>query len=91
MKKRCFILVFILVARNALAQYGCGGFDRIGVILGVNQFKLTTAYFQTTVDIFCSAGLSVRGNFYDNSDLMYALQCCEPILEWPPIDVMFKM
>jgi hypothetical protein len=38
---------------------------------------LRTDNFQTTPDIGWNAGLSVRGNFYDNWDMVYALQFSE--------------
>jgi hypothetical protein len=43
----------------------------------VNQLTLNTDNFQTTPDLGWNAGLSVRGNFYDNWDMVYSIQFSE--------------
>jgi hypothetical protein len=77
MKKRYYTTFLIFVACTALAQYGYRDSNRIGITFGANQFDLRTDNFQTTPDIGWNAGLSVRGNFYDNWDMVYALQFSE--------------
>jgi hypothetical protein len=77
MKKLYFTSVLILVACTVFAQYGYRDANRIGVTFGVNQLTLNTDNFQTTPDLGWNAGLSVRGNFYENWDMVYALQFSE--------------
>ena len=77
MKKLYFTLVLILVACTVFAQYGYRDSNRIGVTFGVNQLSMNTDNFQTKPDVGWNAGLSVRGNFYDNWDMVYALQFSE--------------
>jgi hypothetical protein len=77
MKKYYFIVVLILVFSNVFAQYGYRDSNRIGITFGVNQFTLNTDNFQTKPDLGWNAGLSARGNFYDNWDMVYALQFSE--------------
>lgn len=77
MKKLYFTSVLILVACTVFAQYGYRDSNRIGVTFGVNQLTMNTDNFQTKPDLGWNAGLSVRGNFYDNWDMVYALQFSE--------------
>jgi hypothetical protein len=77
MKKIGFTIVFILISIAALAQYNYRDANRIGITFGVNQFTLNTNNFLTTPDVGWNAGLSVRGNFYNNWDMVYALQFSE--------------
>ena len=51
-----------------------GRSNRIGISAGVNQFTLNTDNFETKPQTGWNAGLSVRGNFYDNWDMVYAIQ-----------------
>ena len=66
-----FITVF------AYSQYGYRDSNRIGISAGINQFNLNTDNFQTKAGNGWNAGLSVRGNFYDNWDMVYAIQFSE--------------
>lgn len=77
MKKIALTTVFILISIGALAQYNYRDANRIGISFGVNQFTLNTDNFRTTPDMGWNAGLSVRGNFYNNWDMVYALQFSE--------------
>jgi len=77
MKKLYFTSVLILVACTVFAQYGYRDSNRIGISFGANQLTMNTDNFQTKPDLGWNAGLSVRGNFYDNWDMVYALQFSE--------------
>lgn len=77
MKKLYFTSVLILVVCTVFAQYGYRDSNRIGVTFGVNQLTMNTDNFQTKPDLGWNAGFSVRGNFYDNWDMVYALQFSE--------------
>nr|WP_314895766.1 PorT family protein [uncultured Flavobacterium sp.] len=77
MKKRYLTLVFILISITVFAQYDYRDSNRIGISFGVNQFTLSTNNFQTKPATGWNAGLSMRGNFYNNWDMVYAMQFSE--------------
>ncbi|MFV5694163.1 outer membrane beta-barrel protein [Flavobacterium sp. LB3P122] len=77
MKKIYITLVFILISITAFSQYGYRDSNRIGISFGVNQLTMSTTNFQTKPGIGWNAGLSMRGNFYNNWDMVYAMQFSE--------------
>ena len=77
MKKIGLTSVFILISIAGFAQYNYRDANRIGITFGVNQFTLNTNNFQTNAGSGWNAGLSVRGNFYNDWDMVYALQFSE--------------
>ncbi|MCI4442323.1 MAG: hypothetical protein JHC39_02350 [Lentimicrobium sp.] len=77
MKKIFFSFVFILITMNVFAQYEYRDSNRIGISFGVNQFTLNTTNFETKPGSGWNAGLSMRGNFYDDWDMVYAMQFSE--------------
>ena len=77
MKKIGLTTVFILLSIAAFAQYNYRDANRIGITFGVNQFTLNTSNFQTKPGSGWNGGLSVRGNFYNDWDMVYALQFSE--------------
>lgn len=77
MKKLLLLLMFVWSFVSSYAQYGYRDSNRIGVTLGVNHFTLNTSNFDAKPDFGWNAGLSVRGNFYNNWDMVYALQFSE--------------
>ena len=77
MKKIALTTVFIFISIAALSQYNYRDANRIGITFGVNQFTLNTNNFQTNAGSGWNAGLSVRGNFYNDWDMVYALQFSE--------------
>ena len=77
MRKITLTLFFIFVSMTAFSQYKYRDSNRIGISFGVNQFTLNTDNFQTKPDLGWNAGLSMRGNFYNNWDMMYTIQFSE--------------
>lgn len=77
MKKLTFSVCFLLVSIFSFAQYGYRDANRIGITVGVNQFNLNTDNFETKAGNGWNAGLSMRGNFYDNWDMVYVIQFSE--------------
>ena len=77
MKKPFLVTVFLFVSLIVTAQYDKGDSNRIGISVGVNQFTLYTDNFDTKPEFGWNAGLSVRGNFYNNWDMVYAMQFSE--------------
>lgn len=77
MKKRYLTSVFIFISITVFAQYDYRDSNRIGISFGINQFTLNTNNFQTKPATGWNAGLSMRGNFYNNWDMVYAMQFSE--------------
>lgn len=77
MKKVVLISIIGLISYTVQAQYGYRDSNRIGITVGVNQFSLNTNNFQTKSDVGWNAGLSVRGNFYNDWDMVYSIQFSE--------------
>ncbi|MDD5149908.1 MAG: PorT family protein [Flavobacterium sp.] len=77
MKKIFFTAVFTLITTIVFAQYNYRDSNRIGISFGVNQFTLNTNDFQTKPGTGWNAGLSMRGNFYDDWDMVYSMQFSE--------------
>ena len=77
MKKTLFTVAFVLISMGVFAQYEYRDSNRIGITLGVNQFTLNTKNFQTKPGTGWNAGLSMRGNFYNQWDMIYAMQFSE--------------
>ena len=77
MKKILFTTVFILIFLASFAQYDYRDSNRIGITFGINQFTLNTNNFQTKPGQGWNGGLSVRGNFYNDWDMVYSIQFSE--------------
>jgi len=77
MKKIFILMIFVFVSSTASAQYHYRDSNRIGILFGVNQFTLNTNNFDTKPALGWNAGLSMRGNFYDDWDMVYAMQFSE--------------
>ncbi len=59
------------------SQYEYRDGNRIGISFGVNQFTLNTNNFETKPGTGWSGGLSMRGNYYNDWDMVYAMQFSE--------------
>lgn len=77
MKISYLFFVFFSFIGSISAQYGYRDSNRIGITAGINQFTLNTNNFETKADIGWNAGLSIRGNFYNNWEMVYAIQFSE--------------
>ena len=77
MRKISLSLVFVFCTISAFSQYKYRDSNRIGISFGVNQFTLNTDNFETKPELGWNAGLCMRGNFYNNWDMVYAIQFSE--------------
>jgi hypothetical protein len=77
MKKIYFTSVFILFFTGVFSQYGYRDSNRIGITLGQNQFLLNTKNFKSKSATGWNAGLSMRGNYYNDWDMVYGIQFSE--------------
>jgi hypothetical protein len=77
MRKLTLVLFLILGSVSAFSQYRYRDSNRIGISFGGNQFSLNTNNFYAKPDLGWNAGLSMRGNFYNNWDMVYNIQFSE--------------
>ena len=76
MKRYLFILT-ILFSTTLFAQRGNKDSNRIGISFGLNQFNLNTKNFDAKSGNGFQGGLSVRGNFYNDFDMVFGMQFSE--------------
>ena len=72
-----FLISFLLISTAIFAQYGSRDSNMIGITIGVNQFTLNTSDFDAKPGTGFNLGLSMRGNFYNDWDAIYAMQFSE--------------
>lgn len=77
MKRLYIVTIFMFTSGAVFAQYEYRDSNRIGISFGVNQFTLNTNDFQTKTGAGWNAGLLMRGNYYNNWDMVYAMQFSE--------------
>lgn len=90
MKKTLLTAVLAMTSLIASAQYEYRDSNRIGIIGGVNQFDLSTNNFPTKAGMGWNLGLSVRGNFYNDFDMVYAMQFSENNFSVPTTNGAFQ-
>jgi hypothetical protein len=77
MKRLYFTSILFLIITVGFCQYDYRDSNRIGISFGVNQFDLNTSDFQTKPGTGWNGSLSMRGNYYNNWDMVYAMQFSE--------------
>ncbi|WP_418264464.1 outer membrane beta-barrel protein [Flavobacterium faecale] len=77
MKKLLLISFALFSIVSIYGQYGYRDSNRIGITAGVNQASMKTTNFQTKAETGWNAGLSMRGNFYNDWDMVYSMQFSE--------------
>ena len=77
MKKIFLTSILSMITMVCFSQYQYRDANRIGISFGVNQFTLNTNNFETKPGTGWNAGLSMRGNFYNDWDMVYAMQFSE--------------
>ena len=90
MKKIVFIAVLGFASLISNAQMRYRDSNRIGITVGVNQFDLATNNFATNPEIGWNLGLSIRGNFYNDFDMVYAMQFSENKFSVPTLNAAFQ-
>ena len=76
MKTYLFIII-ALFSVTLSAQRGNKDSNRIGISFGLNQFNLKTNNFEAKPGNGFQGGLSVRGNFYNDFDMVFGMQFSE--------------
>lgn len=77
MKKLLVTAILLGSASIASAQYGYRDSNHIGISFGANQFTMNSSQFESEPGIGWQAGLSVRGNFYNDFDMVYDIRFSE--------------
>ncbi len=72
-----YFALLALFTLPVLGQRDLHDSNRIGINGGVNQFDLMTDNFKTAPGTGWQAGLSMRGNFYNDFDMVYGIQFSE--------------
>lgn len=90
MKKQFLSAAFVLFTSFAFAQYEYRDSNRIGIIGGINQFNLKTDNFETKPLTGWNLGLSLRGNFYNDFDMVYAMQFSENKFSVPTHNILLQ-
>lgn len=67
-------MILVFWSCVSMAQRRDRDSNRIGISVGTNYVSLMTSNFETQPELGWNAGLSMRGNFYNNWDLVYAMQ-----------------
>ena len=75
--KKYILSALLLATATISAQMNYQDSNMIGLFGGVNQTELSTHNFATKAQTGWNAGLSVRGNFYNDFDMVYAMQFSE--------------
>ena len=90
MKYKFLTAVFVLISITASAQYKYRDSNRIGIIFGLNQINLNTDDFTVNPELGWNVGLSVRGNFYNDFDMVYTMQFSENKFSVPTTNFFLK-
>ena len=75
--KKIGTLLALLAVTTVSAQYNYRDSNRIGIGGGINQFDLMTNDIDATPGMGWNLGLSMRGNFYNDFDMVYGIQFSE--------------
>jgi Outer membrane protein beta-barrel domain len=80
--KKLLLFTVLLLGFSAIAQRRNKDANYIGVSFGVNQLTLNTSSIDATVESGFQGGLSVRGNFYNDWDMVFGMQFSETRLSF---------
>ena len=62
---------------TCFSQYGYRDGNRIGIYAGINNTQLFTSDFNVKPEIGWSAGMQVRGNYYNDFSMIFGMQFSE--------------
>ena len=97
--KKALLAAVLLTSAMASAQYGYRDSNMIGIYGGINQTNLQTDNFDVKAGTGWNFGFSIRGNFYNDFDMVYGIQFSENKFSVPtsngitllPQDVDYKI
>ena len=77
MKNLFLVLIICSTSFVVNAQYGYRDGNRIGISAGITQLSLLSSNFDAKPGLGWIAGLSVRGNYYNDFSMIYGMQFTE--------------
>ena len=75
--KKILVVIVGFWSAVSMAQHGYRDGNRIGIYAGVNQTSLFTSDFNTKPELGWSAGMQVRGNYYNDFSMIFGMQFSE--------------
>lgn len=75
--KKLIVIVTFFLSGYTFSQYDNKDSNRIGIGGGITQFNISTDNFKTIAKPGWIAGLHVRGNFYNDFQMIYGIQFME--------------
>ena len=90
MKKILLLLLALYCSNAATAQYGYRDGNRIGISAGVTQLSLLSSNFKAKPGTGWIAGLSVRGNYYNDFSMIFGMQFTESTFSLETVNTSFK-
>ena len=90
MKKTFLILLIVCCSFISKAQYGYRDGNRIGISAGVTQLSLMSSNFKAKPGTGWIAGLSVRGNYYNDFSMIFGMQFTESTFSLETVNTSFK-
>lgn len=73
LKKSVFVTLLIVFIQNTSAQLNYDSYNHLGITIGVTQFDINTSDLATGKSDGFIAGLSTRGSFYGQFDMIYGI------------------
>lgn len=71
------LLGLFFITQGLFAQFGNGNYNHIGITVGATQTSLFTDQLNTKPEMSWIAGLSIRGNYYNNFAMVYGMHFTE--------------
>jgi hypothetical protein len=90
MKKILLLLLALYCSNVATAQYGYRDGNRIGISGGITQLSLLSSNFKAKPGTGWIAGLSVRGNYYNDFSMIFGMHFTESTFSLETINTSFK-
>lgn len=90
MRKVLLLLVAIVFVNLVNAQYGYRDGNRIGISAGVAQLSLLSSNFDAKPGLGWIAGLSVRGNYYNDFSMIYGMYFTESTFSLETVSSSFQ-
>jgi len=92
--KKIIVLLTVLISISAMAQYGYRDSNRIGISAGITQLSLFSDQFNASPQTGWTAGLSLRGNYYNNWQAVFGMHFTDSNFSLQSVaneDINFKL
>ncbi|AWM13637.1 PorT family protein [Flavobacterium sp. NRK F10] len=92
--KKIIVLLTVLISISSIAQYGYRDNNRIGISGGITQLSLFSNQFNASPQAGWIAGLSLRGNYYNNWQAVFGMHFTDSNFSLQSVtneDINFKL